>query len=87
MPLSPVKHYTNQWTLSQCFTIIDYFSLCQSLYILIITLYARHRKNLKAFANSCKDYKIDEHSRNTSGGTFGNFRLLSLTTSACSVFI
>ena len=67
MPLSPVKHYTNQWTLSQCFTIIDYFSLCQSLYILIITLYARHRKNLKAFANSCKDYKIDEHSRNTSG--------------------
>ena len=48
-------------------TIIDYFSLCESSYTLIIALYARHREHLKAFANSCKHYKINEHSRNTSG--------------------
>ena len=32
-----------------------------------ISSYAHHREHLKAFANSCKHYKINEHSRNTSG--------------------
>ena len=35
--------------------------------MLTITSYARYREHLKAFANSCKDYKINEHSRNSSG--------------------
>ena len=46
---------------------IDYIGLRQSSFKLTITLNARHREHLKAFANSCKDYKINEHSRNTSG--------------------
>ena len=33
----------------------------------MIALYGRHREHLKAFANSCKHYKINEHSHNTSG--------------------
>ena len=53
--------------------LIDYFGLRQSSFQLSITSNARHREHLKAFANSCKDYKINEHSRNSSGGTFGNF--------------
>ena len=48
-------------------TIIDYFSLSQSYYMVTITSYARHREHLKAFPNACKHYKINEHSRNTSG--------------------
>ena len=35
--------------------------------MLNITSYERHREHLKAFANSCKRYKINEHSRYTSG--------------------
>ena len=47
--------------------LIDSFGLRQSSFQLTITSNARHREHLKAFANSCKDYKINEHSRNTSG--------------------
>ena len=56
-----------------------YFGLRQSSFQLTITSNARNREHLKAFANSCKHYKINEHSRNTSGVlsvTFG----YSLTT-------
>ena len=63
-------------------TIIDYFSLSQSYYTLTITSYARRREHLKAFANACKHYKINEHSRNTSGVLSVTFDY-SLTTSAC----
>ena len=35
--------------------------------MLTITSYARYREHLKAFANACKQYKINEHCRNTSG--------------------
>ena len=41
--------------------------MCQCSFKLTITSYARHRENLKAFANSCKHYKINEHARNPSG--------------------
>ena len=61
----------------------DYFGLRQSSYKLTITSNARYRERLNAFASSCEHHKINEHSRNPSGGTFGNFRSLSLTTSAC----
>ena len=41
--------------------------LGQSSFKLAITSNARNREHLEAFANSCKHYKINEHSRNTSG--------------------
>ena len=47
--------------------IMDYFGLRQSSYKLTITSNARYRKHLKPFANSCEHYKINEHSRNSSG--------------------
>ena len=47
--------------------ITDYFGLRQSSYKLTITLNARYRRHLKPFANSFKHYKINEHSRNSSG--------------------
>ena len=46
---------------------MDYFGLRQSSYKLIITSNASYREHLKAFANYCKHYKINEHSRNPSG--------------------
>ena len=46
--------------------IMDYFSLRQSSYKLTITSIARYRKHLKPFANYCKHYQINEHSRNPS---------------------
>ena len=48
-------------------TIINYFGLRQSSYKLIITSNARDGKHLKAFANYCKHYHINEHSRDPSG--------------------
>ena len=39
----------------------------QSSFKLTVTSNARNRENLYAFAHSCKDYKINEHSRNSSG--------------------
>ena len=47
--------------------IMDFFGLRQSSYKLTITSNARHREHLKAFANYCEHYKINEHSRNPSG--------------------
>ena len=47
--------------------IMDYFGFRQSSYKLTITSNARYREHLKAFANYCKHYKINEHSRNPSG--------------------
>ena len=47
--------------------IIDYFGLRQSSYKLTITSNARYRKHLKPFANSFEHYKINKHSRNSSG--------------------
>ena len=41
--------------------------LRQSSFKLTITSNARHREHLEAFANSRKHYKINEHSRNSSG--------------------
>ena len=46
---------------------MDYFGLRQSSYKLTITSNARYRKHLKPFVNYCKHYKINEHSRNSSG--------------------
>ena len=46
--------------------LIDYFGLRQSSFQLSITSNARHREHLKAFANSRKHYKINEHSCKTS---------------------
>ena len=68
----PVTHDYNHWLLQLVSVFIYAY----------ISSYAHHREHLKAFANSCKHYKINEHSRNTSGGTFGNFGPLSLTTSS-----
>ena len=48
-------------------TIINYFGLRQSSYKLIITSNARDGEHLKAFANYCKHYHINEHSRDPSG--------------------
>ena len=45
----------------------DYFGLVNLHFKLTITLNARNREHLKAFANYCKHYKINEHSGNTSG--------------------
>ena len=47
--------------------IMDYFGFRQFSYKLTITSNARYREHLKAFANYCKHYKINEHSRNPSG--------------------
>ena len=47
--------------------IMDFFGLRQFSYKLTITSNARHREHLKAFANYCEHYKINEHSRNFSG--------------------
>ena len=47
--------------------IMDFFGLRQSSYKLTITSNARHREHLKAFANYCEHYKINEHSCNFSG--------------------
>ena len=44
---------------------IDYIGLRQSSFQLTITSNARHREDLKGFANACKHYKTNEHSRNT----------------------
>ena len=63
--------------------ITDYFGLRQSSYKLTITLNARHREHLKAFANYCKHYQINEHSRNPLGVLSVRLRLISWTTSAC----
>ena len=46
---------------------MDYFGLRQSSYKLTITSNARYREHLKPFVNYCKHYKINEHSRNSSG--------------------
>ena len=46
--------------------IMDYFGLVNLHFKLTITSNARYRKHLKVFANSCKHYKINEHSRNPS---------------------
>ena len=51
---------------------MDYFGLRRSSYKLTITSKARHREHLKAFANYCKHYQINEQSRNPS-------RVLSVT--------
>ena len=47
--------------------IVDYFGLFNLHFKLTITSNARHHEHLKAFANYCKHYKINEHSRNPSG--------------------
>ena len=46
---------------------MDYFGLVNLHFKLTITSNARYREHLKAFANYCKHYKINEHSRNPSG--------------------
>ena len=46
---------------------MDYFGLVNHHFKLTITSNARHHEHLKAFANYCKHYKINEHSGNTSG--------------------
>ena len=46
---------------------MDYFGFRQSSYKLTITSNARYREHLKAFANYCKHYQINEHSRNPLG--------------------
>ena len=46
---------------------MDYFGLFNLHFKLTITSNARHHEHLKAFANYCKHYKINEHSRNPSG--------------------
>ena len=51
-----------------------------------MTSNARYREHLKAFANSCKHYKIKWTLLQYLGDTFGNFRPLLLTTSAWSLF-
>ena len=48
-------------------TIMDYFGLVNLHFKLTITSNARHHEHLKAFANYFKHYKINEHSRNSSG--------------------
>ena len=45
---------------------MDYFGLVNLHFKLTITSNARYRKHFKVFANSCKHYKINEHSRNPS---------------------
>ena len=47
--------------------IMDYFGLRQSSYKLTITLKARYRERLNAFASFCEHHKINEHPRNPSG--------------------
>ena len=47
--------------------IMDYFGLVNLHFKLTITSNAHHQEHLKAFANYCKHYKINEHSRNPSG--------------------
>ena len=63
------EHSHNPWGVVSVTSIIitDYFSLRQSSYKLTITSNARYRRPLKPFANSCEHYKINEHSRNSSG--------------------
>ena len=46
---------------------MDYFGLFNLHFKLTITSNARHNEHLKAFANYCKHYKINEHSRDPSG--------------------
>ena len=56
---------------------MDYFGLVNLHFKLAITLNAGNREHLKAFANSCEHYKINEHSRNSSGAlsvTFDHYR-------------
>ena len=63
------EHSHNPWGVVSVTSIIitDYFSLRQYSYKLTITSNARYRRHLKPFANSCEHYKINEHSRNSSG--------------------
>ena len=63
------EHSRNpSWVLSVTSTIImDYFGFRQSSYKLTITSNARYREHLKPFANSFEHYKINKHSRNSSG--------------------
>ena len=46
---------------------MDYFGLVNHHFKLTITSNVRHHEHLKAFANYCKHYEINEHSRNPSG--------------------
>ena len=63
------EHSHNPWGVVSVTSIIitDYFGLRQYSYKLTITSNARYRRHLKPFANSCEHYKINEHSRNSSG--------------------
>ena len=67
--------------------IVDYFGLFNLHFKLTITSNARHHEHLKAFANYCKHYKINEHSRNPSGVLFGNFDQYHGLVRLASIFI
>ena len=52
---------------------MDYFGLVNLHFKLTISSNAHYREHLKASANYFKHYKINEHSRNSSGVLLVNF--------------